>query len=187
MHKSTRRCCVRLSGQPVRYHFGWWNIRPRYGLQGAHTGGTWNVSVLYNFEASGDDGQRPEAEVVLDSAGNLYGTTFLGGAHGYGTVFKLSPSGGGWTETVLHTFADDGDGCGPYGGLVFDRAGNLYGATSGATTYYVCRSGTVFELSPQGGGWNFTTIYTFSGYGPESSLTLDATWSQSVAHFPSFS
>ena len=134
------------------------------------SGATWNVSAIYNFGASGNDGQNPEAGVVLDGAGNIYGTTGGGGTYNCGTVFKLSPSGGGWAETVLHSFMGGGDGCFLNAGLVFDQAGNLYGATTG----YARGSGTIFEPSPQGGGWNFSTIYTFSGNGPASTLAIDA-------------
>jgi uncharacterized repeat protein (TIGR03803 family) len=133
------------------------------------SGGTWTVSVIYSFPAYPNDGADPFSAVVLDSAGNLYGTTEFGGSGdcsiGCGTVFELSPSQGGWTETILHSFADEGDGCYP-GPLVFGQAGNLYGVTT------ICA--TVFELSPQqGGGWNFTTIYTLTG-GRAVSLAIDA-------------
>jgi uncharacterized repeat protein (TIGR03803 family) len=83
----------------------------------------------------------------LDAAGNLYGTTVGGGTYGYGTVFELTPiAGGGWTERVLHNFNNDGtDGAYPYGGLIFDGAGNLYGTTAWGGTY---GNGTVFEITP---------------------------------------
>ena len=139
------------------------------------SGGTWNVNVIHNFDQLADDGNMPDSGVALDSAGNIYGTTQLGGIGPYrfGTVFELSPSQGGWTETILHFFTGVGEGCQPAAGLVLDRAGNLYGATlgSGATcTGY----GTLFELSPQGGGWNLRTLYTFSAEGPESTLAIDS-------------
>ena len=137
--------------------------------EATRSGSTWNVSVIHSFGSPDNDGNRPYAGVVLDSAGNIYGTTMLGGVYTCGTVFELTPSEGGWTETLLHSFPGGADGCAPQAGLVFDRAGNLYGAT-----YY----GTIFELSRQGGGWNFTTIYTFpengAGSGPASSLAIDA-------------
>jgi len=130
--------------------------------------GAWNVSVLYSFHPviGGNDGYEPLAGVVLDSAGNLYGTTSQGGAYGWGTVFELSPSEGGWTETILHSFTERG-AC-PEGGLAFDRAGNLYGGTTGDYP----SPGTIFELSPQSGGWNFTTISTVDG--TYSALAIDA-------------
>jgi uncharacterized repeat protein (TIGR03803 family) len=131
------------------------------------SGGTWNVSVIYSFGSYNGDGAAPASGVVLDSAGNIYGTTTLGGAYYSGTVFELSPLGTGWSETLLHSFSDLGPGCVPYAGLVFDRAGNLYGATSSC-------AGTIFQLSPQY-GWNLTTIYTFYEVtGPESTLAVDA-------------
>lgn len=134
--------------------------------KGVRSGGTWNVSVIHDFGASSNDGELPVGGLVFDSAGNLYGTTQNGGFYKLGTVFELSPSEGGWTETVLHSFSET-DACGPDAGLVFDRAGNLYGATPA--------DWTIFELSPQGSGWNFTTIYSSHGFeGPYSTLAIDA-------------
>ncbi|HUK74099.1 MAG TPA: choice-of-anchor tandem repeat GloVer-containing protein [Candidatus Bathyarchaeia archaeon] len=137
-------------------------------FKGTLSGGTWNVSVIYTFGAPGD-GVYPWAPVIVDSAGNLYGTTEIGGPNGYGTVFELSPSQGGWTETILHSFSGS-DGCLVGAGVVFDGAGNLYGATGYCPT--------IFEMTPQGGGWNFTTLYTFPGtgpyHGPSSSLAVDS-------------
>jgi len=126
------------------------------------SGGTWNVSVIYSFNPSvgADDGYWPLGKVVLDSAGNLYGTTSRGGAYDDGTVFELSPSEGGWTETILHSFAESGSF--PRGGLVFDRAGHLYGVSQ-----YM-----VFQLSPKGSVWNFTPIYTLLG--SLHTLSIDA-------------
>ncbi len=92
-------------------------------------GGGWTETVLHSF-GSGTDGARPEAGLIFDSAGNLYGTTTAGGIHHAGTVFELSPrQGGGYTETVLHSFGNGTDGQYPYAGLLFDAAGNLYGTT----------------------------------------------------------
>ena len=127
------------------------------------SGGTWNVSVIHNFGAS-NDGCYPVAGVVVDSAGNLYGTTTEGGANDEGTVFELSPSEGGWIESYLHSFSGS-DGCLSAGGSRLRPGGNLYGATV---------DGTIFKLSPQGSDWNFTTIYTLAGSGPQSSLAIDA-------------
>jgi uncharacterized repeat protein (TIGR03803 family) len=118
-------------------------------------------NVLYNF-TGGTDGGSPSAGVVFDQAGNLYGTTRSGGAYGHGTVYKLSPSEGGWNETVLYSFTGGPDGDSPYGGVIFDQAGNLWG-----TTYQGgdpgCHCGTVFELSPLGGGWTFNLTHAFLG------------------------
>ena len=85
-------------------------------------------SVLYSFAGNGD-GSEPYGGVIADSAGNLYGTTAGGGTDNCGTVFEISPSGSGWTKTILHSFSLF-DGCAPMQGLVMDSSGNLYGTTS---------------------------------------------------------
>jgi len=106
------------------------------------TGGGWTEKVLYAFSTSGA-GTYPTP--ILDSAGNLYGTTFSGGAYGGGVVFELTPSAGGnWTENLLYSLGNAADGSAPWGGLVLDSQGNLYGATldGGADG-----SGTVFEIA----------------------------------------
>lgn len=139
--------------------------------------GEWTETVLYNFGSSHIDGETPAAGVVLDGAGNLYGTTQFGGRFGFGTVFELSPGPGGWTETVLHNFANKPDGIFPEAPLVFDNNGNLYGETSAGGLFSF---GTVFELTPNGaGGWNETVIYHFGmnpldGLMPTAGLALDA-------------
>jgi len=103
--------------------------------------------------------------VIFDSTGNLYGSTFEGGANGEGTVFELSPSGAGWTETTLTDFSG-GSGF-PLGGLTFDAQGNLFG-----TGFFF--GGTVFELQPSGGSWSFSQIAVFDGNeGPSGALTFD--------------
>jgi uncharacterized repeat protein (TIGR03803 family) len=149
------------------------------------SGGGFTESVIFNFGASGD-GVSPRANLVLDSSGNLYGTTFQGGSKGFGTAFELSPkSGGGWTEKILHNFNFDGtDGISPTAGLIFDKAGNLYGTTSSGGGDIDSRGtggGTAFELSPQSGGtWKETLIFSFfQGFvGPRfpfGGLVFDAT------------
>ena len=136
--------------------------------------------VLHNF-GSGTDGQYPQSSVILDAAGNLYGTTYGGGSKGLGTVFETSPNGsGGWTTTVLHNFHGAADGAYPFAGLVMDGAGNLYGTTfSGGNSSTDCPGGcgTVFETSPNGkGGWTTTVIHNFNGVGgqwPYAGLIFD--------------
>jgi uncharacterized repeat protein (TIGR03803 family) len=118
------------------------------------------VVVLYQF--SGADGSEPSGPLIADRAGNLYGTTVLGG-NGAGVVFELSPGHGrkgGWTETVLHNF-NGADGTNPLGGLAMDAQGNLYGTAFSDT---VRTGGVVFELSPgDNNGWTFTQLYGFDG------------------------
>jgi uncharacterized repeat protein (TIGR03803 family) len=120
-------------------------------------------TVLYSFGA-GSDGSIPYAGITLDTKGNLYGTTSAGGSTGNGTVFELKRSSSGWTETILHNFELQDDGGTPYAGLVFDHAGNLYGAATQGGSDGSVGGGTVFELSPVSGGWNFQVIYGLYGW-----------------------
>jgi uncharacterized repeat protein (TIGR03803 family) len=139
------------------------------------TNNTWAESVVYSFTNSGD-GSHPWAGVTFDSAGNLFGTTSDGGAFGFGTVYELSPSGSGWTLRTIYSFQGQADGGIPYSGLIFDQAGNMWGAT---TTFGSGNGGTVFELTPSGNNWNFNTIHSFAGPnggfypGPVSNLASD--------------
>ncbi len=132
----------------------------------AQTGGAWTETPLYSF-TGGNDGGIPTANVSVDpKTGAIYGTTYQGGADGYGVVFELTPpavSGGAWTETVLHTFTGGNDGGDPDGQLIEDAQGNLYGAASEGGTGVV---GVVFALSPPAGGqtaWTETVLYNFTG------------------------
>ena len=133
-------------------------------------GGSWTESVLYNICSSNPcpDGWQFYGGLIIDTHGNLYGVALVGGAHNSGgTVFELSPSGGGsWTFTVLYNFCtltNCADGLRPKGGLIFDSHGNLYGTTSGGGAN---ESGVVFELSPSGGGsWTETrAVQLLSGF-----------------------
>src|SRR5262252_4294490 len=86
-------------------------------------GGKWEYSTLHEFH--GPDGEAPSGSLILDSAGNLFGTTERGGAHGKGTVFELSPSGDKWKEKVLHSFgSNSNDVSAPLAAVTFDAAGN---------------------------------------------------------------
>ncbi|HEX8817653.1 MAG TPA: choice-of-anchor tandem repeat GloVer-containing protein [Terriglobales bacterium] len=107
-------------------------------------GGGWTETILYDFQNNGTDGILPYGGLLLDSAGNLYGTTYQGGAHSDGTVFELSLSSGVWTETVLYSF-NGASGANPFGGLILDSAGNLYGSTSAGGAN---GKGVVFEIIP---------------------------------------
>jgi uncharacterized repeat protein (TIGR03803 family) len=108
--------------------------------------------VLYQFTGGTDDA-HPFAEVVFDKAGNLYGTTNF-------TVYELTPSQGGWTYSLLHSFTGGNDGEGAAAGLIFDNTGNLYGETCCGGQY---GQGVVFQLTPQGSGWQENVLYSFQG------------------------
>jgi uncharacterized repeat protein (TIGR03803 family) len=109
----------------------------------------WRISVLHSFSSGSDEGWAPMAGLTADAAGNLYGTTYSGGqdGRGCGTVFKLSPGKNNkWTHTVLYSFDPyQSEGCHPTGGLVFDKAGNLYGTTQQGGDNW---RGTVYEIIP---------------------------------------
>ena len=131
----------------------------------------WTESILHTFQGN-NDGLVPYSGVIFDAAGNLYGTTAIYGNTGEGTVYELSPAGGGWAESILYTFPNFNDGGIPYGTLIFDEAGNLYGTTS---MDGLKDGGTAYELSPSGGGWNFSVLYSFTAYaGSTAGLTMDA-------------
>ena len=122
------------------------------------SGGTWTETILHSF-AGGSDGSIPYSGLVQDAAGNFYGTTIEGGSKNAGTVYELSPSGSTWTLTVLHNFTGNPDGKTPYGGVIFDSAGNLYGTTYDGGS----GSGIVYQLSLQSGSWTEKTLHTFGG------------------------
>lgn len=134
--------------------------------------GMWTQRVLYRF-SGGEDGTGPFGTVVRDPAGNLYGTTGMGGTHGEGTAFELAPTPSGWMESTLYAFCSQPgcfDGAAPYAGLTLDPAGNLYGV-----------SGSVFELNRGPAGWTESVLYRFcskplcsDGNGGFASLILDA-------------
>ncbi len=129
--------------------------------------GSWTYNVLHRFRGPGafPDGQNPWGGLVIDSLGNVYGTTFKGGPNAFGTVFELSPtSGGKWKETLIYGFPNVNLGAYPWGNLIFDNAGNLYGVANGGNSCdgYFC--GEVFELSPQKDGkWKYHVVHGFQG------------------------
>jgi uncharacterized repeat protein (TIGR03803 family) len=132
-------------------------------------------TVLYTF--NNKDGSEPLSGLISDASGNLYGTTFYGGANGVGAVFELTPKASGWTETVLYSFNGIGvDGFFANSRLLFDASGNLYGTTFWGGDFGV---GIVYQLSPAaGGGWTEKTIHSFDPNGgdgtyPHGGLIMD--------------
>lgn len=153
-----------------------------------HVGPGWIFNPIYNF-VGGTDGAGPWGRVIFGPDGNLYGTTTAGGEgdcqnYGYsgcGTVYRLSPPAHmcaafvcPWTETTLYRFSGGLAGALPYGTVVFDQSGSIYGTTYGGTD-----TGVVYKLTPSGGGWTESVIYKFgSGGGGDANgaftgLTID--------------
>jgi uncharacterized repeat protein (TIGR03803 family) len=136
------------------------------------SGSGWTERVIYSF-TGGSDGSYPTAGLIFDGAGNLYGSTNVGGTGGGGTVFELSPSGGSWNYSLLYSFTG-GANCGPWAPLTLN-GGNLYDTTvcDGANS-----AGNVFELSPSGNSWSYTSLYDFTGGNdgkfPYGSVSFDA-------------
>jgi uncharacterized repeat protein (TIGR03803 family) len=123
------------------------------------SGSGWTEQVIYSF-TNRQDGAYPNGVLAIDSLGNLYGTADYG-QNRAGTIFELSPSGSGWTETTLFAFgANPATGTDPVGGLVVDSSGNLYGSNE-----YGTPSPAVFELSPSSGGWSYQVLHYLSSSG----------------------
>jgi uncharacterized repeat protein (TIGR03803 family) len=139
----------------------------------AKTASGWRYRVVHKFRGPQVDGEVPFGQLLLDNAGNLYGTTFSNGSStcvtqhtDCGTVFMLSPTATGWAEKVLYRFTGGADGAFPIGNLLLDTAGNLYGTTLGGGSFNRCRTfgcGVVFELSPGSSSWTLNALYTFTG------------------------
>jgi uncharacterized repeat protein (TIGR03803 family) len=136
---------------------------------------SWKFTQLLSFNGWG--GMWPSCNLVLDASGNLYGTTFFGGALSHGNAFEVSPSSGGsWSESGLHSFSSSGnDGTYPRSALLFDASGNAYGTTPGGGAH---TWGTVYELSPvEGGGWIEKLLHSFNvtdGSEPFANVIFDA-------------
>jgi uncharacterized repeat protein (TIGR03803 family) len=128
-------------------------------LQGIYelkpTGSGWIETTLHSFQPQ--DGTHPYGGLILDQAGNLYGTTSQSGPNGGGTVFKLTPSNGQWTLTVLYAFSGPQ---GPHARLTMDAVGNLYGTNYENGAHF---AGSVFKLTRTGNGWTYTDLYDFTG------------------------
>ena len=124
---------------------------------------SWNENVPYRFSSDGD-GAGVINVSASDQEGNLYGTTSAGGAYDAGTVFKLTPSGLGWTKTTLYSFTGGTDGGDPTQVLA-GNDGNLYGVANG--------NGVVFQLTPAGGQWTESVVYAFGNYSGPAYLVQD--------------
>jgi uncharacterized repeat protein (TIGR03803 family) len=145
-----------------------------------HTTNGWKEHVLHSFPASQSDGSQPSSGVVFDHSGNLYGTTSIGGGTGCeggcGIVYQLTPSADGrWTESILYNFGNGKNGQTPEGGVIIDKAGNLYGVTAFGGTG--CECGVVYKLTKQSSGkWKYTILHSFTGQDgaqPAASLIFD--------------
>lgn len=142
------------------------------------SGGTWQLNTLYAFHGQ-PDAAFPYGGLIADSHGNLYGTTYYGGANGAGAVFRVGPGPGigGWRDAVLYSFQGGSDGANPTSTLVFSTAGKLYG-TAAAGGDAGCGCGVVFALTPVGSNrWSESVLHTFGtppdGADPYYGLTAD--------------
>jgi len=122
------------------------------------SGSSWILSILHDFGGE-NNGNYPTGGLVMDQAGNLYGTTRSFGPNGGGTVFELVPANGSWTFSLLHSFTGYADG-GPWGSLAMDATGNLYGTTCYDSAY---GHGAVFKLTRGISGWTYTSLHDFTG------------------------
>lgn len=156
----------------------------------ASASGYWNETILHSFTGNMTDGCYPGSNLTWDQAGNFYGTTQIGGANGYnngfqgyGTIYKLAPSGSGWTESILYSFLGGDQGNYPlYSPIVFDNAGNIYGTVNGGGYFggacEVIGCGLVYQLTNSGGNWTETVLHAFQdgedGEFPNSGVILDS-------------
>jgi uncharacterized repeat protein (TIGR03803 family) len=122
------------------------------------SGSGWTEHTLYDFQ-NGSDGATPQAGVMIDSSGNVYGDTPCCGSGNGGTVFELTSSNGEWAFHLLYSLSGD-FGPGPEGNLIMDSAGNLYGTTLDDGVH---DKGSVFKLSPGESGWSYTSLEDFTG------------------------
>jgi uncharacterized repeat protein (TIGR03803 family) len=132
--------------------FGYLNLGNIFALTASQW--SWEFTVAYAFRGHEQDGANPSGTLAFDQSGNLYGTTLYGGGTDSGTIFQLTPSELGWTESLLATLEEEGNGGWPTAGVILDSSGNLYGGTpTGAQL-----AGTVFQAFYQSGGWSLTTL-----------------------------
>jgi uncharacterized repeat protein (TIGR03803 family) len=149
----------------------------------ASVGNSYDYQLIKSFAGGGTDGRYPYPGVIVDKAGNLYGTTAQGGPNDSGTVYQLLPSGGGYTEHILYSFMGGADGSNPFGGLILRPCPPevcdppievLYGSTEDGGAG---GAGTAFSLTPAGNGnWSYAPLYSFAGgsfCGPYGNLASD--------------
>lgn len=156
-----------------------WLIFTTTALMPSPTQAATRFRVVHTF-TGGTDGAGPEGTLAFDASGDLFGVTSTGGtvtkcSNGCGVVFELIPTtSGGWRNKVIYKFTGGSDGANPYGGVVIDRAGNVFGTTTAAGK----GCGTVFELTPGATSWKEKTLYQFAnqpdGCEPTSVPVLDA-------------
>jgi uncharacterized repeat protein (TIGR03803 family) len=134
----------------------------------------WSVTVLHTFGSGMDASQPNDGDLVFDSSGNIYGVTGNGGLYDQGAVYELMKTGNTWTEQVLYSFAENSGGANPIGGVVFDRAGNLYGTNIAAGNG---NGGVVYQLVRSGQTWTENVLHSFTGgvdgERPTATLTAD--------------
>ncbi len=146
-----------------------------YELQRA-SGGGWKEHILHDFDTGGDDMAFPVGALLLDKTGSLYGTAG-GGTYADGAVYTLRKQPDGrWKAAIQYSFTGGANGDQPGGGVVMDKAGNLYGTTVAGGDPN-CECGVVYKLEPQAGGkWKYTVLHTFAGYDgaqPAANVILD--------------
>ena len=135
------------------------------------------TEIIYSF-AGDEDGEYTDTDVAIDAAGNLFGSSVLGGDFGGGTVWQLSPVGGSWVHTVLYSFTGGADGGEPYKGVTLDAAGNVYGtAVTGGSGSCEGGCGVTYKLTKSGTTWTYNVIHAFTGgadgSGPGARVTVN--------------
>ncbi len=140
--------------------------------------GGWTQTVLHAFTGGSDGAVGSLGALLIDAHGNLFGVTEIGGDNSVGTVYEISPTGGSWNFTTLYAFAGQPDAAFPYGGLIADASGALYG-----TTYFGGANGmgAVYELRPTPSGWKEFVLYSFQG-GTDGSLPTSTLLFDSAGH-----